>query len=80
MPLAVWSKLGRLCLTAACEVDNEQADIDLFNPNQIDASAPLAAGGTILSGIGSFADRRLRLRALASGDPSQSFFYRAFGV
>lgn len=40
--------------------DNYQADIDLFKANRISAGAPLAAGGTLLSGISSFADRRLR--------------------
>lgn len=43
--------------------DNFQADIDLFKSNRISAGAPLAAAGTILSGLGTFADRKLRRNA-----------------
>jgi hypothetical protein len=40
--------------------DNYQADIDLFRAKRIEAGAPLAAGGTLLSGISSIANSRLR--------------------
>lgn len=45
---------------ARARTDSFQADIDLFKASRIGAAAPLTATGTILSGIGSFADRKLR--------------------
>jgi hypothetical protein len=56
--------------------DTYQADIDLFKANRIETAAPLTAAGTILSGIGSFADRRALLKAGARNPTS--FF--GFGV
>jgi hypothetical protein len=45
---------------AQARSDELQAQIDLFKAQQYDTAGPLAAGGAILSGIGSFADKRLR--------------------
>jgi hypothetical protein len=47
--------------------DTFQSDINLFKANQIASAGPLNAAGTILSGIGSFADRRLTRRLYAAG-------------
>lgn len=57
---------------ARARSDNFQADIDLFKANRIETAAPLTAAGTILSGIGSFADRRALLKAGAR-NPSTFF-------
>lgn len=56
--------------------DTYQADIDLFKAKRVEDAAPLTAAGTILSGIGSFADRRALLKAGARNPTS--FF--GFGV
>lgn len=39
---------------------NNQAEIDLFRSKRIDAAAPLAAGGTLLSGLSGLAKDRSR--------------------
>lgn len=51
--------------------DNYQGDIDLFKANRIDGAIPLQATGTLLSGLGSFADRRVRRNYLLS-TPNQA--------
>jgi hypothetical protein len=53
---------------AQSRADELQAQIDLFKARQYDIAGPLAAGGSILSGISSFADRRSRIRYFSSGD------------
>lgn len=57
---------------ARARSDTYQSDIDLFKANRIETAAPLTAAGTILSGIGSFADRRALLKAGAR-NPSTFF-------
>ncbi len=51
---------------SASRADTYQADIDLFKAQRLKAAAPLAMGGTILSGISSFADKRA-IRKLYGG-------------
>lgn len=45
---------------AASRMANYQADIDLFRARRYEAAMPFAVGGTLLSGLSGFADRRLR--------------------
>lgn len=46
-------------LTASA-ADRRQADIDLFGATNIEGAAPIAAAGTVLAGLSSFADKRAR--------------------
>lgn len=57
--------------------DTYQADIDLFKADRTDAAAPLAATGTILGGISSFADKRARLKYFTSGGGENFFGFGA---
>ena len=50
---------------AASRADRYQADIDLFKGRTAQQAAPMAAFGTILSGLSSFATNRAMLRAYA---------------
>jgi hypothetical protein len=61
---------------SASRADQYQAQIDLFKANRIGAATLPAVGGTILSGISSFADKRARLKYFTSdgGDTANSFF------
>lgn len=59
---------------AASRADTYQADIDLFKAKRIGASVPLAVGGTLLSGLSSFADRKSRLKYFTSSGGDNSFF------
>ena len=61
---------------AASRADQYQANIDLFRGQRAGAAVLPAVGGTILSGISNFADRRARLRLFtASGGQN----YLGFG-
>lgn len=54
--------------------DTYQSTIDLFKASQIERAAPLAIGGTVLSGLSNFIDRRSRLKYYTtSGDSPLSF-------
>lgn len=52
---------------------NQQATIDLFRASGVERAAPLAAAGTVLAGLGSFADRRTRLKLLASSPTAAAY-------
>lgn len=54
--------------------DDYQGAIDLFKADQYDRAAPLAVGGTVLTGLSSFIDKRARLKYYTtSGDNPLSF-------
>lgn len=55
---------------AESRASNYQADIELFKSRRIRSAVPLAVGGTLLSGLSSFASRRAR---------SSSGYDRLFG-
>lgn len=62
---------------AQSRADNYQANIDLFKGQRVAAAAPLAVGGTILSGLTTFADRRARLKYFTSSGGDN--FFGGFG-
>jgi hypothetical protein len=61
---------------AAARSDTEQAGIDLFKAQNTEAGAPLALGGTILSGLSSFVDKRLDFTAASRRGASPCRFAR----
>jgi hypothetical protein len=52
---------------------NQQATIDLFRASGVERAAPVAAAGTVLAGLGSFADRRTRLKLLAASPTAAAY-------
>lgn len=61
-------------LTSAAS-SRRQADIDLFGAQNVESAAPIAAAGTVLAGLSSFADKRARMKFFTtSGEtPSTGF-------
>ena len=52
---------------AASRADQLQQQIDLFKAAQTETAAPIAAAGTVLSGVSSFANRFATLKAMRAG-------------